>query len=170
MKAVQEGSYAVITQKCNKTANINVKKLQFIHKLTASDTSKTAKMTKRWYCSAAHQHLGDVLLGNITFLSFSQFFYIYLQHLRNFFTKQRRSAVIAFLGVLTKYLCSYPQNGDFGGPFHAKLLQRAFRKSQVNGVMKLKLYSCTGIGKYLGVCQHFSTMGRPGGAPHSRHC
>ena len=43
MKAVQKGSYAVITQKCNKTANINVKKLQFIHKLTASD----AKITKK---------------------------------------------------------------------------------------------------------------------------
>jgi len=27
---------------------INVKKLQFIHKLTASGTSKTAKITKRW--------------------------------------------------------------------------------------------------------------------------
>ena len=26
---------------------MNVKKLQFIHKLTASDTSKTAKITKR---------------------------------------------------------------------------------------------------------------------------
>ena len=49
VKAVQEGSFAVITQKCNKNANINVnvKKLQFIHKLTASDTSKTAKITKR---------------------------------------------------------------------------------------------------------------------------
>ena len=44
-KAVQDGSFAVITQKCNKTANINVK-LQFIHKLTASDTSKTAKTHK----------------------------------------------------------------------------------------------------------------------------
>ena len=43
MKAVKKGSFAVITQKCNKTANINVKKLQFIHKLTASDTSKTEK-------------------------------------------------------------------------------------------------------------------------------
>jgi len=39
-------------------------KLQFIHKLTASDTSKTAKITKRWYYSAAHWHLGDVLVGN----------------------------------------------------------------------------------------------------------
>ena len=38
-----KGSFAVITQKCNKTANINVKKLQLIHKLTASGTSKTAK-------------------------------------------------------------------------------------------------------------------------------
>ena len=46
-KAVQKGSFAVITQKCNKTANINVKKLQFIHKLTASDASKTAKITKK---------------------------------------------------------------------------------------------------------------------------
>ena len=42
-----KGTFAVITQKCNKTANINGKKLQFIHKLTASDTSKTAKITKR---------------------------------------------------------------------------------------------------------------------------
>ena len=30
------------------------KKLQFIHKLTASDTSKTAKITKRWL---PHQHI-----------------------------------------------------------------------------------------------------------------
>jgi len=42
-----KGTFAVITQKYNKTANINVKKLQFIHKLTASDTSKTAKIPKR---------------------------------------------------------------------------------------------------------------------------
>jgi len=47
VKAVKKGSFAIITQKGNKTANINVKKLQFIHKLTASDTSKTAKITKR---------------------------------------------------------------------------------------------------------------------------
>ena len=48
VKAVQKGgSFAVITQKCNKTANINVKKLQFIHKLTASYTFKTAKIAKR---------------------------------------------------------------------------------------------------------------------------
>jgi len=32
---------------CLALININVKKLQFIHKLTASDTSKTAKITKR---------------------------------------------------------------------------------------------------------------------------
>jgi len=42
-----KGTFDVIAQKCNKTANTNVKKLQFIHKLTASDTSKTAKITKR---------------------------------------------------------------------------------------------------------------------------
>ena len=46
MKAIQKGRFAVITQKCNKTTNINVKKLQFIHKLTVSDTSETAKITK----------------------------------------------------------------------------------------------------------------------------
>jgi len=46
VNAGQIDSFAVITQKCNKTANINVKKLQFIHTLTASDTSKTAKITK----------------------------------------------------------------------------------------------------------------------------
>ena len=33
---------------------INVKKLQFIQKLTASDTSKTAKITKRFF---PHQHI-----------------------------------------------------------------------------------------------------------------
>ena len=33
--------------KLPKNYYINVKKLQFIHKLTASDTSKTAKITKR---------------------------------------------------------------------------------------------------------------------------
>jgi len=48
---IWEGSPGLITvqghqlQKRNKTANINVKKLQFIHKLTASDRSKTAKIT-----------------------------------------------------------------------------------------------------------------------------
>jgi len=30
-------------------------------------TSKTAKIRKRWYCSAAHWHTGDVMMGNITF-------------------------------------------------------------------------------------------------------
>ena len=53
-QAVQKDSFAVLTQKCNKTANINVKKLQYIHKLTASDTSKMKKIRKRLYYSAAH--------------------------------------------------------------------------------------------------------------------
>ena len=61
-------------QKRNKIVNTKVKKLQFIHKLTANHTSKTAKITKRWYYSAAHWHLGDVLGGNITLLWFLQFF------------------------------------------------------------------------------------------------
>ena len=43
------------------------KKLQFIHKLTASDTSKTANITKRWYYPPAHRLNVNVLLSNITF-------------------------------------------------------------------------------------------------------
>ena len=49
---------------------INVKKLRFRHELTANDTSKTAKITKRWYYSAAHWHLGEVLVGNHRFVIF----------------------------------------------------------------------------------------------------
>jgi len=47
------------------------KKLWFIHELTAHDTSKTAKITKRCYYSTAHWHLGDVLLGNHLFVIFA---------------------------------------------------------------------------------------------------
>ena len=49
-----KSSFAVITHKCNKTANINVKKLQFIHKLTASDTYNTAKITEKGYITQQH--------------------------------------------------------------------------------------------------------------------
>jgi len=77
--------------KCNKTANTNVKKVWFRHELTANDTSKTAKITKKWYYSAAHLHFGDVLVGNQIFVIFAvsgvsfavnscincSFFYIY---------------------------------------------------------------------------------------------
>ena len=38
-----------------------------------SDTSKTAKITKRWYYSTAHWHLGDVLVGNHLFVIFAVF-------------------------------------------------------------------------------------------------
>jgi len=61
---------------------INVKKLQFIHKLTASDTSKTAKITKRWYYPPAHRLNVNVLLNNrpITFLQFFTFIFAVLLH------------------------------------------------------------------------------------------
>ena len=36
-------------------------------------TSKTAEMIKRWYYSASHWRLGDVMVVNITFLSFLLF-------------------------------------------------------------------------------------------------
>ena len=42
-----------------------------MHKSTASDTSKTAKITKRWYYSAAHWHLGDVLVYITFFVIFA---------------------------------------------------------------------------------------------------
>ena len=41
------------------------------------------------------------------------------------------------------------------------LLERALRKSHVNGATMLKLYSYIGMGKYLGACQNFSVRGRP---------
>ena len=49
------------------------------------------------------------------------------------------------------------------------IIERAIRKSDVNGATKLKLYSYNGIGKYLGVCQNFS-VGVSGGpvAVHAR--
>jgi len=56
----------------NKTANINEKKLQFIYCVN-SHASKTAKIIKRWYNSASHWHLDDVMVGNMTFLSYLQF-------------------------------------------------------------------------------------------------
>ena len=56
--------------------NNKCKKLQFIHKLTASDTSKTAKITKWWYYPPAHRLNVNVLLSNITFL---WFLHLYLQ-------------------------------------------------------------------------------------------
>ena len=56
-----------------------------------------------------------------------------------------------------------PQN-PIWGPFNAKpIIERALRKSNVNGATKLKLYSYNGIDKYLG-CVIFCARGRPGGA------
>jgi len=47
---------------------INVKKLQFIHMLTASDTSKLQKLQKGDITPSAHRLNVNVLLSNITFL------------------------------------------------------------------------------------------------------
>jgi len=52
-----------------------------------------------------------------------------------------------------------PQN-PFLGPFDAKhIIERALRKSHVNGATMLKLYSYKGMGKYLGAC--LSARGSP---------
>ena len=45
-----------------------------------SNTSKTAKIIKRWYYSAAHWHLGDVVVGDITFLWLLLFSMCYSLH------------------------------------------------------------------------------------------
>ena len=72
--------------------------------------------------------------------------------------------------------CSFPPNifaptpkitpkPHFGGSFNAKpiiLVQRALRKSHVNGATKLKLYSYIGIGKYLGCVKLFPLGGVQG--------
>jgi len=47
------------------------KQLQFIHKLTASDTSKTAKITKKGDITQQHIDIGDVLMGNYIFVIFA---------------------------------------------------------------------------------------------------
>ena len=65
----------------------------------------------------------------------------------------------------TKYLRPYPQNQKphFGGPFSANpIIERALRKSHVNGATKLKRYSYIRIGKYFSVCQNFFAKGHPG--------
>jgi len=72
---------------------------------------------------------------------------------------------VPFEGIVDDKSClgvQIPQN-PFLGPFNAKpIIERALRKSHVNGATKLKLYSYNiGIGKYLGACQNFSARGRP---------
>jgi len=54
------------------------------------------------------------------------------------------------------------QKPHFGGPFNAKpIIERALRKSHVNGATKLKLYSYM-YRQVLGVCQNFSARERQG--------
>jgi len=63
--------------------------------------------------------------------------------------------------------CTFPPNifaptpkTPFWGTFQCKhIIQRALRKSHVNGATKLKICSYIGIGKYLGVFRNFSGRG-----------
>ena len=81
--------------------------------------------------------------------------------------KSRRSAVVAFLGGSHQISQPYPKIAPkplFGGPFNAKpIIERALRKSHVNGATKLKLYSYM-YRQVLGVCQNFSAREHPGDA------
>ena len=62
----------------------------------------------------------------------------------------------------TIFFCYGLQKPHFGGPFNAKpIIERALRKSHVNGTTKLKLYSYIGMGKYLNVCQNSSARRHP---------
>jgi len=55
-----------------------------------------------------------------------------------------------------------PSKTHFGDHSLQKpIIERALRKSHVNGATMLKLYSYIGIGKYLGACRNFSARGRP---------
>jgi len=63
----------------------------------------------------------------------------------------------------TKYLRKITPKPQFGGPFNVKLIiQRALRQSHVSGATTLKLCGYTGIGKYLQVCQNYSSRQRLG--------
>ena len=69
-----------------------------------------------------------------------------------------------FGGIVDNKSCSGVQipPKPKGVPFNAKpIIERALRKSHVNGATMLKLYSYIGIGKYLGACQNFSARGHP---------
>jgi len=67
----------------------------------------------------------------------------YLEHLHNFLTKRRRSAVIAFLGWFSPNIFApskkFPQNPILG-IFQCKTYYNE-SKSHVNGATKLKLYT-----------------------------
>ena len=70
-----------------------------------------------------------------------------------------------FGGIVDNKSCSGVQipPKPKGVPFNAKpIIERALRKSHVNGATMLKLYSYIGIGRYLGICQNFSFRGRLG--------
>jgi len=75
--------------------------------------------------------------------------------------KTRRSAVVAFIGASHQISLPLSPKPHLGGPFNAKpIIERVLHKSHVNGATKLKLYIYIGIGKYLSVCQNYSTRGR----------
>ena len=92
----------------------------------------------------------------------------YLEHLHNFITKRRRSAVIAFrVGFPPNILASPPKSpkNHFGGPLNAKpIIQRALRESRVNGATQLNLQLYRDRQALLCVCQKFSATGLPEGA------
>jgi len=71
---------------------------------------------------------------------------------------------VLFWGIIDDKSClgvQISQKPILGDHSVQNLLERALRKSHVNGATMLKLYSYIGIGKYLGACQNFSARGRP---------
>ena len=89
---------------------------------------------------------------------------------RKIWTKDVWKRTILRTDVLSHQMSSlrlYPKSPPkphFGGHFSANpIIERALRKSHVNGATKLKHYSYIHIGKYCRVCQNFCARGRPGG-------
>ena len=93
--------------------------------------------------------------------------WLYHYTARQIWTKDVWIRAILRTDILFHHMSSsLPQKStrtSFWGPFNAKpIIDRALRKSHVNGAAKLKLYSYIGIGKYLRVWRYFSARGRPG--------
>jgi len=60
--------YHVTAKKCNKTANISVKNCSLDTELTATNTSKITKITKKVILLSSTLTLTRCVVGNITFL------------------------------------------------------------------------------------------------------
>ena len=81
------------------------------------------------------------------------------------YVKTRNSedgCVVLFHQISSLLPLKSPQNPILGDLSMENIIQRALRKSHVNGATKLKFYSYIGIGKYLGCVKIFPLGGVQG--------